>query len=244
MKPATKIALAAGVTVAWTVASIALSTGKAEAEPAVSSWYGPGLEGAVTSSGEVFRAGERTAAHPSLPFGTQLLVSYGGRQAVVRITDRGPFVGGRDLDLSQAAAEEIGLTGAGADTVDMQVLGAAGYPATGYRVRAPERTSHSMQVPEAASYPVTGYQARFSKRTSGSSGSAREWGVETLREHPHLKVLGASFTPYSRPASRACQGASMETPTAGAPSISTESAKSEVVATVARCSANKARPLA
>src|ERR671916_203552 len=118
MKPATKVALAAGLTVAWTVASIALSTGKAEAEPAVSSWYGPGLEGAVMSSGEVFRAGERTAAHPSLPFGTQLLVSYGGRQAVVRITDRGPFVGGRDLDLSQAAAEEIGLTGAGADTVD------------------------------------------------------------------------------------------------------------------------------
>jgi rare lipoprotein A len=219
MKPATKVTLAAGATVAWTVASIVLFAGKAEAEPVMSSWYGSGFEGAVTSSGEVFRAGERTAAHPSLPFGTQLLVTYGGQQAVVRITDRGPFGSGRGLDLSQTAAEEIGLTGAGADTVDMQVLGAAGHPATDYRVRSPERTS-------------------------GSSGSAREWGVETLREHPHLKVLGASFTPYSRPASRACQGASMETPTAGAPSISTESRKSEIVATVARCSANKARPLA
>lgn len=244
MKPATKVTLAAGATVAWTVASIVLSAGKAEAEPVVSSWYGPDFEGAVTSSGEVFRAGERTAAHPSLPFGTQLLVTYGGQQAVVRITDRGPFGSGRGLDLSQTAAEEIGLTGAGADMVDMQVLGAAGHPATDYRVRSPERTSRSMQAPGAAGYPVAGYRARSPERTSGSSGSAREWGVETLREHPHLKVLGASFTLYSRPASRACQGASMETPTAGVPSISTESRKSEIVATVARCSANKARPLA
>lgn len=229
MKPATKIALAAGATVASTVASIALSSGEAEAEPVVSSWYGPGFEGAVTSSGEVFRPGERTAAHPNLPFGTRLLVTYGGRQAAVRVTDRGPFVSGRGLDLSQAAAEEIGLTGAGADTVDMQVLGAAGYPATGY---------------PATGYPATTYRVRSPERTPRSSGSARDWGVASLREHPHLKVLGASFTPYSRPASRACQGASMERPTAGAPSISTESRKSEVVATVARCSATKARPLA
>jgi rare lipoprotein A (peptidoglycan hydrolase) len=218
MKPATKAALAAGAT----VASIVLSTGKAEAEPVVSSWYGSGFEGNATASGEVFTADGHTAAHPSLPFGTELLVTYGGRQAVVRVTDRGPYADGRGLDLSRAAAEKIGLTAAGADTVDVRMLGAADYPA-----------NH-----------VTGYRARSPERTSRSSDSARDWGAETLRERPHLKVLGASFTPYSRPASRACQGASIETPTAGAPSTSTESAKSEIVTTVARCSANKARPLA
>ena len=226
MKLTMKVAPAAGAT----LASIFLSTGKAEAEPVVSSWYAPGLEGNVTASGEVFRADEHTAAHPNLPFGTELLVTYGGRQAVVRVTDRGPYADGRGLDLSQAAAEKVGLTVAGADTVDARVLGPTGYP-TGYETGP-------------AGYP-TGYETRFSsKRNPHPSRSARNWGVESLRERPHLKVLGASFTPYSRPSSRTCQEASMVSPTAGAPSMSKESAKTEVVGAVARCSANKARPLA
>ena len=226
MKLTMKVALAAGAT----LASIFLSTGKAEAEPVVSSWYGPGLEGNATASGEVFRADEHTAAHPNLPFGTELLVTYGGRQAVVRVTDRGPYADGRGLDLSRAAAEKVGLTVAGADTVDARVLGPTGYP-TGYETGP-------------AGYP-TGYETRFSsKKNPRPSSSARNWGVESLRERPHLKVLGASFTPYSRPSSRTCQEASMVSPTAGAPSTSKESAKTEVVGAVARCSANKARPLA
>ncbi len=101
---------------------MAVFGGEAEAEPALSSWYGPGLEGSVTASGELYRADAYTAAHPSLPFGTKLLVAYGKQRAVVRVTDRGPFVEDRDLDLSQAAAEEIGLTAAGADAVDVRVL--------------------------------------------------------------------------------------------------------------------------
>src|SRR5215204_5460579 len=222
MKPTTKVTLAAGATVASMVASITLPAVKAEAEPVVSSWYGPGLEGNATASGEVFTADGDTAAHPNLPFGTELLVTYGGRQALVRVNDRGPHGGGRGLDLSRASAEKIGLTATGADTVDVQVLGPAAYPVnhtTSYRTRAPEKTSHS-------------------------SYSARSWGAETLRERPHLKVLGASFTPYSRPSSRTCQEPSMVTPTAGAPSISKESAKMEVVGAVARCSANQGQPLA
>ena len=63
---------------------------EAEAEPVVSSWYGPGFEGALTANGDVYRPGERTAAHRSLPFGTELLVTYGGRKTVVEVTDRGP----------------------------------------------------------------------------------------------------------------------------------------------------------
>src|SRR5215207_1602326 len=222
MKPTTKVTLAAGATVASMVASITLPAVKAEAEPVVSSWYGPGLEGNATASGEVFTADGVTAAHPNLPFGTELLVTYGGRQALVRVNDRGPHADGRGLDLSRASAEKIGLTATGADTVDVQVLGPAAYSAnhtTSYRTRYPEKTSHS-------------------------SHSARSWGAETLRERPHLKVLGALFTPYSRPSSRTCQEPSMVTPTAGAPSISKESAKMEVVGAVARCSANQGQPLA
>jgi rare lipoprotein A len=54
--------------------------------------------------------------------GTDLLVSYGDESVVVTVNDRGPYVVGRDLDLSQAAAEEIGLTAVGTDVVDVQVL--------------------------------------------------------------------------------------------------------------------------
>ena len=88
----------------------------------VSSWYGPGLEGGVTASGEVFDPYyEYTAAHPNLPMGTELEVCY-ETCTVVRVNDRGPYVGGRDLDLSQVAAEEIGLTAVGTDVVQVRVL--------------------------------------------------------------------------------------------------------------------------
>jgi rare lipoprotein A len=95
---------------------------QARAEAVVSSWYGPGFEGSVTASGEVYDYGDYTAAHPYLPMGTELKVCYAAC-AVVTVNDRGPYGGGRDLDLSQAAAEEVGLTAVGADVVDVQVLG-------------------------------------------------------------------------------------------------------------------------
>ena len=65
---------------------------------------------------------EYTAASPYLPFGTDLLVTYGDYSVVVEVTDRGPYTGGRELDLSAAAAEEIGLTYTGVDYVDVEVL--------------------------------------------------------------------------------------------------------------------------
>jgi rare lipoprotein A len=95
---------------------------EARAEAMVSSWYGPGLEGQTTASGEVFEPyRDYTAAHPYLPMGTRLEVCYVDC-TVVRVNDRGPYVGGKDLDLSQAAAEEIGLTAVGTDVVDVEVL--------------------------------------------------------------------------------------------------------------------------
>jgi rare lipoprotein A (peptidoglycan hydrolase) len=121
MKTTLKLVLAAGTTAMFMVAGP--FSGDAEAETVVGSWYGPGFEGSPTASGEPYRAEAYTAAHRSLPFGTELLVTYGGQQAVVRVTDRGPYVTGRDIDLSQGAAEEIGLTAAGADAVDVRVLG-------------------------------------------------------------------------------------------------------------------------
>jgi rare lipoprotein A len=92
---------------------------EAQAEPVVSSWYGPGFAGNLTASGEVFNPQEYTAAHPNLPFGTLLEVCY-MECVTVRVNDRGPYVHGSGLDLSQGAAQAIGLYGV--DTVDVQVL--------------------------------------------------------------------------------------------------------------------------
>lgn len=119
MKSYLKMLLVAGM-FAFSLVAV---QGEAWAEPMVSSWYGPGFEGAPTASGESYNYGDMTAAHPYLPLGTQLLVSYGGNSVVVTVNDRGPYVGDREIDLSQAAAEAIGLTAAGIDVVDVEILG-------------------------------------------------------------------------------------------------------------------------
>lgn len=103
-------------------ALLAFSSGRAEAEQGLASWYGPGLQGLPTASGEPFDANGYTAAHKTLPFGTMLNVTYGGRSVPVRVNDRGPYTGGRDLDLSQAAARDIGLTRVGVDYVDFNAM--------------------------------------------------------------------------------------------------------------------------
>jgi rare lipoprotein A len=103
--------------------SLAAFQDDARADTMLASWYGPGLEGNVTASGDIFEPyTEYTAASPYLPFGTDLLVTYGDASVVVEVTDRGPYVGGRDLDLSAVAAEEIGLTYVGTDYVDVQYI--------------------------------------------------------------------------------------------------------------------------
>ena|GEM_PF-2672947 len=86
-----------------------------EAEEGQASWYGPGLYGHKTASGEVLRPGAMTAAHRTLPFGTCLRVTNleNGRVAQVRVNDRGPYASGRILDVSEAAARILGMVGAG-----------------------------------------------------------------------------------------------------------------------------------
>ena len=86
---------------------------KGQAVSGLASWYGPGFHGRRTASGETFNTNALTAAHRTLPFGTQVRVvnQHNGRSVVVRINDRGPFSHGRLIDLSRAAAQMIGLSG-------------------------------------------------------------------------------------------------------------------------------------
>lgn len=82
------------------------------AECVLASWYGT-ESGNRTANGEHFDGSSLTAAHRTLPFGTKLRVTYRGKSVVVRINDRGPYIKGRSLDLSRAAAQRIGLIPAG-----------------------------------------------------------------------------------------------------------------------------------
>jgi len=88
------------------------------------SYYSDSLAGETTANGESYDPGEMTAAHRSLPFGTRVSVRRidNDRSVVVRINDRGPFVGGRIIDLSRAAAAALQMLRAGVARVELEVL--------------------------------------------------------------------------------------------------------------------------
>lgn len=96
----------------WVVASAIMTA----------SWYGPYFHGRETANGERYNMYGMTAAHKTLPFNTRLKVTYKGKTVVVRINDRGPYIKGRDLDLSYGAAKRLGMTGAGVVTVRVEFL--------------------------------------------------------------------------------------------------------------------------
>lgn len=89
----------------------------------VASWYGPGFHGRKTASGKRFNQHRLTAAHRTLPLGTKATVTNleNGNTVQVEITDRGPYVRGRILDLSKAAANQLGMTDDGTTTVRLVV---------------------------------------------------------------------------------------------------------------------------
>jgi rare lipoprotein A len=95
------------------------------AHAALASFYGYDFAGKPTASGERFNPMALTAASRTLPFGTLVRVTNraNGRSVVVRINDRGPFVGGRSIDLSQGAAGAIGMIGQGVASVEISVVG-------------------------------------------------------------------------------------------------------------------------
>jgi len=162
MKHALKGAVVAG---ALALSATAFA-GEAEARPASASWYGPGFAGNLTASGEVFDPSAMTAAHKTLPFGTQLEVCYSGCTTVT-INDRGPYIPGREFDLSAGAARAIGLGGVGTIQV---------YPA-GSSAGQPELSSAQPQV-QPASTGGESYGGSVTVQSGDTlSGIAGEQGV-------------------------------------------------------------------
>jgi rare lipoprotein A (peptidoglycan hydrolase) len=107
------------------VAKASKGGGGSEYQSGMASWYGGNFNGRKTANGEIYNMNEMTAAHKTLPFGTLVRVTNtrNGDSVDVRINDRGPFVGGRVIDLSRAAANDIGVTASGVAPVKLTILG-------------------------------------------------------------------------------------------------------------------------
>jgi rare lipoprotein A len=105
----------------WRNANASMGSTSGHSFSGMASYYG-NESGSKTASGQRFNQNAMTAAHRSLPFGTKLRVTHGGRSVVVTINDRGPFIKGRVLDLSTGAARAVGLTGAGVGRVTAEVV--------------------------------------------------------------------------------------------------------------------------
>jgi rare lipoprotein A len=94
-------------------------------ETGVASWYGGYFHGRTAADGSIYNMYQFTAAHKTLPFGSVVKVTNlkNGNACIVKITDRGPFIDGRIIDLSKVAAEEIGMLNSGVSKVKIEVIG-------------------------------------------------------------------------------------------------------------------------
>jgi rare lipoprotein A len=100
-------------------------------ERGIASWYGDDFHGWVTASGEIYDMHMLTAAHRTLPLGTIVRVTnvVNGRHVVIRINDRGPYVNGRILDVSYAAAKRLDMLRDGISAIQLEVVGQHGFGA-------------------------------------------------------------------------------------------------------------------
>lgn len=157
-------------------------------EYGLASWYGHPYHGRRTSNGEIYDMRLMTAAHLRLPFGTWLRVTNrrNKKWVDVRVNDRGPFVKNRIIDLSQAAAEEIEMIGAGVERVVVEVIAKPG-PGPPGEVRDRERGRPASETAEAGEG-----RAAAEREASGQRGEA---GSEQVSEPPAAPIAEGGCEP-------------------------------------------------
>jgi len=126
-------------------------------ETGIASWYGIPYHGRQAANGEIYNMNELTAAHRTLPFGAIVKVTSltTSESVTVRITDRGPFVGDRIIDLSRQAAREIDMIGPGIMKVHLQLVAYGPPRAAGVKRIVPEQEQPPEQAQAQAQEPVT-----------------------------------------------------------------------------------------
>ncbi len=173
-----------------------LSSHEGFVQSGLASWYGSDFHGKSTSNGEVYDMYAMTAAHKTLPLGVYVKVSNrdNGREVVVRINDRGPFVAGRIIDLSYSAARELSIVGSGTAPVRIEALGYLDDRIKGRAVyKAPvsyDRGSFGIQVGAFGKWENAQRMADSVKQRYGSS-SIREAIANGVR---YYRVRAGNYT--------------------------------------------------
>jgi rare lipoprotein A len=133
-------------------------------ERGIASWYGPNFHGKYTSNGEIYNMYDYTAAHKTLPMNTKVKVTNlnNGKSVIVRINDRGPFVKGRIIDLSYAAAKKIGIDKTGTAPVKLEVIGFKGKDyVNGYMIQVGAFSRYKGAEITAKKYQNLGYNTKI-----------------------------------------------------------------------------------
>ena len=157
----------------------------------IASWYGPSFHGRPTANGERFDMNEVSAAHPTLPLPSRVRVTNleNGRQLVLRVNDRGPFVDGRLIDLSRRAAQLLGFYRKGLAKVRVEYLGLdrlrpdvplpadapimiAGTPPVAFKPRQPESPDTTTGLPPAKPVHTASESPPQKRQTAGRTSSA------------------------------------------------------------------------
>ncbi len=127
------------------------------------SWYGPGFDGRLTSSGEVYNSSDTTAAHRTLPFDTVVRVinTENDKSVDVRINDRGPYEGDRIIDLSRAAAEDLDMMDSGVADVRLELVEAGG--------RIPRDLDQEMYTIQVGEYNSPPFAKRLAEEIGGDA---------------------------------------------------------------------------
>jgi rare lipoprotein A len=179
-------------------------------ETGIASWYGDAFNMKATANGETFDMSQISAAHTTLPLPSMVEVTNldNGRKLTVRVNDRGPFVGGRLIDLSHAAAAELGYERAGVAHVRVKYLGPAPLagPEAGVRYAKVSPPSYGRQSYASQSYAAQSYAAqsyvqplRSASNTSGGLSIARPADEEIFGEAATPTVAVAPLVPKPAP---------------------------------------------
>ena len=157
---------------------------RASDQQGMASWYGGQFHGRKTANGERFNKEGFTAAHKTLPFGTQVCVRsmVTGKTVVVRVNDRGPYSGDRIIDLSQGAAQELDMLGLGIKPVEFWTLdedaeGCPSFVAAGRKVGGklarPASAKHTGKQKADAKNPQAGVHATLRAKPKPASAPAK-----------------------------------------------------------------------
>ncbi len=169
--------LATLITIAWSNTCLAQTHGKA-------SFYGNGFHGRITSDGSRYHKDSLTCAHRTLPFGTLLKVTNkkNGKEVVVRVTDRGPFVRGRVVDLSMAAAKELGMVSMGVAPVEVKTVG---HVKNRNMIKGPDKNTRRESTPRTPGQAATAEPAAL-PHPRHEADSAFAEGKPRINQHKFI----------------------------------------------------------